>query len=103
MELVLSRQFSWIAFTQVGDALANGQKGFIHRLTSDRFAGLAGLSVTVGKYEHVGQLVVLVGDIMEGGVNGLLLAEGVPLAKDFVLAFAIFDGSGCGGDLQRRA
>ena len=82
MLVSVSKWEAGIWLTQVGNPLAHCQEGILYRVSSDRFAGLAGLAVAVGEDEQVADLGFRVGDRTEtrgGSVGG---TEGGPEGKD---------------------
>ncbi len=95
--------FSEIPSTQVGDALAHRQEGFIHCVSSDRLVGLSCSSVAQTEHEEVGELGLLSLEITEGRQDIVSHAEVAPHGKDLVLGAQVLGGDGSGGCLERKA
>ena len=64
---------------------------------------MAGLSVAVGKDEHVGELVFVARDRTEGSIAAEGLGEGDPFLVDLGVGFLGLAGGGLGGGLQSSA
>jgi hypothetical protein len=81
MELGLSKRFAGILDTQVGYPRAHcGERG-LDCISSDRVVTLPLLAVSHGKDEEVGELVVGVGDGIQGRGDPVFLAEVSPHPK----------------------
>jgi hypothetical protein len=59
------------------------------------------LAVSHGKDEEVGELVVGVGDGIQGRGDPVFLAEVSPHPEEFVLGFASFGSDGGAGNFER--
>ena len=95
--------FSWIGCTHVGEPRADGNEGLVHCISTDRLAGLAGLSVAETEDEEVTEALVGVVDVMEGTGDPKFSAEGQPLSKDLVVGGTSLCTSAGLGNSQRRA
>ena len=71
--------------TQVGYPLAHGCEYPLKCVSSDRFVALTSGSVSPKEDQYVGDLVFLVGKVMEGRGLLELMAEGSPDAEDLTL------------------
>ena len=89
---------SWIWLTQVGDPLANGKKGLIHRSSPD----LVVTAVAVGEDEEISNLVTLFRHVTEGWVFAVLGAEEGPASEDPISGFGRLGDNILGGGLERR-
>ena len=87
---------SGIQDVQVGDALAHGQKGFIHCVSSDRVVGGSKLSVADAEDEEVAQSFLLRAST-EGRGHSKALAELGPLSKVGGLGLSILGSIGSAG------
>jgi len=98
---LVSKWETGIWLTQVGYPLAHCQEGVLYCVSLDRFAGLAGLAVAVGKDEEVADLGFRVGDRTEtrgGSVGG---TEVSPDGEDPLPGGLA--GGGLGGDCESSA
>ena len=103
MLVSVSKWEAGIWLTQVGNPLAHCQEGVLYRVSSDRFAGLAGLAIAVGKDEEVADLGFRVGDRTEtrgGSVGG---TEVGPDGEDTLPGGIGLAGGGLGGDCESSA
>jgi len=103
MLVLVSKWETGIWLTQVGYPLAHCQEGVLYCVSLDRFAGLAGLAVAVGKDEEVADLGFRVGDRTEtrgGSVGG---TEVSPDGEDPLPGGIGFAGGGLGGDCESSA
>ena len=106
MVLIAVESFARIALTQVGDALADGQEGFIHCASCDRLFGgsvESMASVPESEDKEVGDFFFLSFDVAEGRMNFMLEAEACPRAEDLVFFGPGLRSSGFGGDFESSA
>jgi hypothetical protein len=97
--------FSGIRETQCGDPLAHGQEGVLHRARAHRLAGLGGKAPAdaEAKHEEVGQPGFGQGDITEGWLLAMVMAESGPQGKDRGTGLPGFGDECTVSDLQRKA
>ena len=95
------RREAWIWLTQVGNPLAHCHKGVLYCISSDRFAGAAGVagrSVPDGEDEKVTQFGFGVGDVSKARADAERRTELGPEAEGGVPRTGGFDGVGPVGD-----
>ena len=93
---------SGIRDVQVGDALAHGQKGFIHGVSSDRVVGGAELSVAHAEDEEVAKPFFF-RDSTEGRGHPEELAEAGPPSEVGGLSLSILGSVGSAGASKSNA
>ena len=92
-----------IRWTQVGDALADGCKGFRYCTSCDRFIFAAVASVSEGVDEEVADpKFLVVQELTEGAGDVLLVAELDPVAKGGGLSVAMLGGVGFANEAESR-
>ena len=91
------RREAGIWLTQVGNPLPHCHEGVLYCISSDRFAGAAGRSVTGGKDEKVTQLGLGVGNVSKARADAERRAEVCPEAEDGVPGAGSLDGVGPAG------
>ena len=98
----LTAGLSGIRDAQVGDALAHGQEGCVHRVSPDRVVGGSKASVADPEDEEVVETLLLV-DSAEGRGDTDFFAELGPPAEVRVLRLAVLGSSGSAGALMSSA
>ena len=103
MELSCARVDAGIRWTQVGDALADGCKGFRYCTSCDRFIFAAVASVSDGVDEEIAEPKFLVAQALtEGAGHVLFMTELDPVAKGGGLSVAMLGGVGFADELESR-
>ena len=89
--------------TQAGDPLADGRKGFGHRISDHRFvlAAFALAAHSADKQAAVAEFRVAQ-MFSEGAGDALLVAERDPVAEGGRLGVSVFGGVGLAGELESR-
>ena len=103
MELSSARVDAGIRWTQVGNALADGCKGFRYCTSCDRFIFAAMAAVSDGVDKEVAEPKFLVAQALtEGAGHVLFVAELDPVAKGGRLSVAVSGGVGFADELESR-
>ena len=103
MLVSVSKWETGIWLTQVGYPLAHCQEGVLYCVSLDRFAGLAGLAVAVGKDKEVADLGFGVGNRTEAWGSSMGGTEVGPDVEDLVSGRIGFGGGGLGGERKSSA
>ena len=72
-------------------------------ISSDRFPGLAGFSVSHAEDEEVAEAVFGILDVIDGRGDPKFIAEGNPESEDLVFGGTSFRTRGGDGNFERRA
>ena len=103
MELSCARVNAGIRWTQVGDALADGCKGFRYCTSCDRFIFAAVASVSDGVDKEGAEPKFLVAQALtERAGYVLFMAELDPVAEGGGLSVAVLGGVGFADELESR-
>ena len=98
------RLLSGIPSTHVGHPLPHCREGFLHSISSYRFAGGArSLAVSGGEGDEVAELFFLAQDSIEGVGVPEVVTEFDPLCVHGAFGSDVLGGSRCAGLLERRA